>query len=370
MTAVSGEPSARREARRVDPIDATAELPPIGDFARRPPNRPSSGIQPGRPQARGGRPSDDDPPTAPVPGTPVPGAPVPPNPAHPTYGPKSARRARPGPEAVDPATRPGINHLGSAAVAVLAGGALAVAADRGALQLLIAVAVVQGLLAISWVLGTGMPGRIGGIVVGGLAAAGADVVVSRWPHGQLGTLLGVLALVVPAMFVHQLTRGVVRARVTESLSDIAVLVVAVVALPALVQLRHETDGKTLVVVVVLAAAGALVAGHLVDAVVPRPRFDPAVSRGLLAVIVGIGVGAGVSYQRLHDTVDFTSGRAALLGAAVGGIVSLFAVGAAFVEQTSSAPGGPTRLLRPVFGVLLPLGLIAPVGYLLCLAIRG
>ncbi len=247
---------------------------------------------------------------------------------------------------------------------------MSLTANISALDLLIAVAVLQGLLVTAWVFGTGLPGRIGALVIGALAAAGADVVVSRWPHGQLGTLLGVLALAVPAMFIHQLTRGVVRARVTESLSDIAVLVVAVVALPALLQLRHETSGKLMVSVVVLAASSALVVGHLVDAVLPLPRFDPTVSRGLLAVIVAIGVGTAVGYLRLHDTVEFTSGRASFLGAAIGGMVSLFAVGAAFVEQASSAPPGASRWLRPVFGVLLPLALLAPVAYLLCLAIRG
>jgi hypothetical protein len=122
--------------------------------------------------------------------------------------------------------------------------------------------------------------------------------------------------------------------------------------------------------VVLAATAALVAGHLVDMIAPIPRFDVAVQRGLLAVLVAIGAGAAASYLRLHDTVEFTAGRAGFMGGAIGGIVSLFAIGAAFIQQTSSIPTGPRRLLRPVFGVLLPLGLLAPVAYLLCLAIRG
>ena len=403
MTAVSGEPPARPRAQWVDPVDITAELSPVADYpghaggsVSRPPigieHSPHNGVaaaavparpSPGSPegasrtsetlvsQGRSRRPSPGphDPRTPAGPGTPsnpaAPGTPAVPHD-------RAARRGQAGepPDAPTAAPRSGINHLGSAAVAIVVGAALTVAANLGAVQLLVAVAVMQGLLVISWVLGTGLPGRIGGFLVGALAAAGADVVVSKWPHGQLGTLLGVLALAVPAMFVHQLTRGVVRVRVTESLSDIAILVVAVVALSALMQLRHETDGKVMVTVVVLAAAGALVVGHLVDAVHPRPRFDPTVSRGFLAVILATGAATAISYLRLHNSIEFTAGRAAVLGAAVGGVVSLFAVGAAFVEQTSSAPTGSTRFLRPIFGVLLPLSLVAPVAYLLCLAIRG
>jgi hypothetical protein len=263
----------------------------------------------------------------------------------------------------------GVNHVACAAFAALVGAALTVTARLGAADLLVAVAAAQGLLVISWVLGTGMPGRIGGLVVGALAAAGADVVVSRWPHGQLGTLLGVLGLAIPAMFIHQLTRGVVRTRVAESLSDISVLVVAVAAFAALLQLRHETSGRLMASSVILAASAAVVAGHLVDLIAPVPRFDAEVPRGLLGVIAGAGVGAAVCYLGLRNTVEFTGGRAAFLGAAVGGIVGLFAIGAAFIAQASAAPAG-SRFLRPVFSVLLPIGLVSPVAYLLCLAIRG
>ena len=289
---------------------------------------------------------------------------------------RGGRRASPRPRLDDmsgPLTAPilsGVNHLGSAAVALVVGCALAATAWIGVTDLIVGVAVTQGLLVVSWVLGTALPGRVGGLVIGALAAGGADVVVSRWPHAQLGTLLGVLALAVPAMFVHQLTRGVVRARVAESLSDISVLVVAVVALAALVQLRHESGGKLMVTGVLLAATAALVVGHLVDMVAPIPRFDVTVPRGLLAVLAAIAAAAAVAYMRLHDTVEFTAGRAGLMGGAIGGIVSLFAIGAAFIQQTSSVPIGVSRLMRPVFGVLVPLGLLAPVAYLLCLAIRG
>src|SRR5215471_16394329 len=127
-----------------------------------------------------------------------------------------------------------VSHLGGALAAAIVTAGLIVAANYGATQLLIAVAAAQGLLVLPWVFGTAVPGRLGAVVVG---------------------------LAIPAMFIHQLTRGVVRTRVVESLSDLALLVVAVVALPAYMQLGHEMLGTQLVTAVALAAGCALVAGH-------------------------------------------------------------------------------------------------------------
>lgn len=315
------EPS---EAERADALSVTAQIPVISEFD---PNW-------GNPQDP--NPDDQSPPESPEPAPPA----------------------------------PEISHLAGATVAAVVTIGLAIAAKLGPTPLLIGVATAQGLLILSWVFATALPGRLGGLVVGALAAAGADLVVLHWPHGQLGTLLGVLGLAIPAMFIHQLTRGVVRTRVVESLSDIAVLVVAVVALATILQLRHETVGALMVSGVVLAAGGALVVGHLVDLVVPRPRFDADVPRGLLAVLAGAVVGTAATYFRLHDTVEFDGGRSLYLGAAVGAIVSLFAVGAAFIQHGLPLGGRVAAVARPVAGTLVSLGLVAPIGYLLCLVIRG
>jgi hypothetical protein len=323
MRVVAGE---RWEAER-DALGVTARIPIVEEFASFDPNAGSP---------RDPNPTNQLPPPAP----------------------------RPAPVPVE------INHIGGAVVAAVVAIGLAVASKFGATPLLAGVAGAQALLVVSWVVGTALPGRLGALVVGALAAGGADVVVSRWPHGQLGTLLGVLGLAIPAMFVHQLTRGVVRARVVESLSDIAVMVVPVVAMAALIQLRHETVGALMVSGVMLAAGGALVAGHLVDMVWPVPRFDPNVSRGLLAVVVGAGVGAVATYVRLHNTVEFSGGRSLYLGASIGAIVSLFAVGMAFVEYSLPPAGRIRTLARPIAGTLIALGLVSPIGYLLCLIIRG
>ena len=325
MTVMVGEPSG---IDRGDALSVTAQIPVVDDYAVGPqdPNPP-----------------DEVPPPEP-----------PPEP----------------PSELETAHLGQINHIqGAAAAAVLAIG-LAIASKLGVTPLLIGIAVVQGLLVVSWVFGTALPGRIGGLVIGGLAAGGADVMVSRWPHGQLGTLLGVLGLAIPAMFVHQLTRGVVRTRVVESLSDIALMVVAVVGCAALMQLRHETLGALMTSGFVLAAGAALVAGHLVDLFFPKMLFDPDVPRGLLAVIAGAMAGAVACFLRLHNSFEFDHKRSIIVGGALGALVSLFAIGAAFVEQSLPAGRRPVAVARPVASTLISFGLLVPIGYLLCLTIRA
>jgi hypothetical protein len=267
-------------------------------------------------------------------------------------------------------------HLAaSAAVAALAGVALAWSARAGAVELLIAIAVLQGLFAFAWVFALRLPGRRGALVIAALAAGFADTAVSVWPHGRLGVLLAVFGLAMPVLFVHQLMRGAARLRVLESLGGIAVMVVAVVALPALVQLRHEFTiddrGADVTFGVAVMVAGALVVGYLIDLTITAPRFDADVPRGLLGVIGSAAVGAVLGQLTLRNVTDFAQGRAAFVGAGLGALVALFGVAAAFLER-GAPPAGPGfgRRGRPLVAVLLPVCLIAPIAFLLCLAVRS
>ncbi len=264
-----------------------------------------------------------------------------------------------------------VDHAAGALVAIIAGAVLVVGARWGALELLIAVAIVQAALVVAWVIGTGLPGRIGAVVLSAMAAGAADTVVSVWPHGQLGELLPVLGLMLPVAFVHQLTRGVVRNRVVESLSDISVVIIATVSLAALVQLRHELLPERTTYAVALAIAAALVGANFVDLVFPVLRFDASVRRGLPAVVVGAVVAALIVQLELGGELEFTSGRALFLGAAIGVLTTLFSVGASFIQVATSLPtSGRALRLQPVFATLLPVALAAPVSYLLCLAIHA
>lgn len=274
-----------------------------------------------------------------------------------------------------PVIGPGeLGLLPQAVVALVAGAGLCVAARGGALALLVVVAVVQAVFALAWIYGTSMPGPRGALVVAGLAGAGADVAVSLFPHGRLGALLVVVGLAVPVMFAHQLIRGAARVQLVASLSATAVVVLGEAALPSLVQLRHEFSDPVLagkvVTAAVAAVAAALVVGCFVDLVVPTPRFDAAVPRGLIAVVVSAGVGAAVDYLLLKSVLGYGAGAAGFLGAALGALAGLLAIAAAFVQYTTPTAEGLRGRMRPVLAAVLPLCLLAPVAYLLCLAVRS
>jgi hypothetical protein len=176
------------------------------------------------------------------------------------------------------------------------------------------------------------------------------------------------------MFAHQLLRGAARVQVVSSLSATAVLVVGEVSIAALLQLRHEfgqTGGGHVASAVAAALGGALVIGCLVDILLPAPRFDPAVGRGLLGLIASAGFGGSVGYLMLRDQTQFGGARATFMGGAIGALAGLLAVACAFVLQTTPDPPNQLgRRLRPLVGVLLPYAVIAPVAFLLCLAIRS
>jgi hypothetical protein len=265
--------------------------------------------------------------------------------------------------------------LGNLGVVLVVGAGLVITCRVSALAFLVAIAVVQALLGFAWVLGTAMPGRIGALLIGAAAAAGSDIATSIWPHSRLGTLLIVFALAVPLMFVHQLSRGAARVRVVESLSGVAMLVASEAALAALVQLRHEfppaSVGAHVVAGVLEALAGALIVGYLVDMVMPLPRFDAAVPRGLLAVVAAAGLGGSVGHLAITNGTEFAGARGTFAGAALGALVGFFAVGAAFLD--ASIPDRPSRSgrsLRTVVTAVLPLSMSAPVAFLLLLAVRA
>src|SRR4051794_5705715 len=257
--------------------------------------------------------------------------------------------------------------------ALTVGAGLVLAGRAGAAALLVGVVLVQALLAVAWSFGTGMPGRRGALVIAGLACAGADVAVSVWPDGRLGALLAVLGLAVPVMFVHQLMRGAVRVQVVSSLGAVAFLLLAEVSLAALVQLRHEFGtnlGGTVAATVLAAAAGGLVIGCVVDLLLPAPRFDAAVPRGLLGLIAATGLGGSVGYLILKGLGQFGAARGLFTRAALGALAGLLAIAAAFVLHTTPDP--PTtigRRVRPAIRALLPMAFLAPAVFVLSLAIR-
>jgi hypothetical protein len=266
-------------------------------------------------------------------------------------------------------------HYASLVVAVVLGGALAGCAYAAAVALLAAIAVLQALFLAAWFLVVAPQGRRGAVTVLLLAAAAADVVVARWAHARLSALLPVLGLAVPALFVHQLTRGVARVKLVESLAASGFGALAVIALPAFLQLRHEFTASGSAGKVAAAATGAAVAALagalLADMVVAAPRFDPEVPRGLAAVVVAGLVGGSVGYLILRSVLQFQGGRSAFVGACCGVLTALFSVAADFALHAVPPNADPwAQRARPAFAVLLALCLVAPAAFLVCLAVRA
>jgi hypothetical protein len=271
----------------------------------------------------------------------------------------------------DPAGRVRAQQAAAAGMAVATAVGLAVAVQFGRTGLVAGLGVLQGLLVLAWVVGTGLPGRVGGLLIGAGAAAGADAALLLRQPATLAALLGVLALSVPVLLVHQLSRGVLRVRVTESLSGVTVLCTAVAALAAHVALARAVDGPRLVSATVLAAGLALVIGHLVDTVLPVPRLSPEVPHGLLGVGLAVAVGAlvGAGHALGAPRIDLAGG--ATLGSLVGGVAALVAVGVGYLAQTVEPLRVPlAALAMPYLRVALPLAFTAPVGYLLGLYVTG
>ena len=301
------------------------------------------------------------------------------------------------------------SQLPLAMLTLLAGGLLAAGNDLGSAALIAAVGVLQAVLIGAWVFGTGLPGRIGALLMGVAASAAADLLVLRYHQHGYQPILGVLGVAIPVMFIHQLTRGVVRSRVVESLADITVLLLAVTAVAGLVLLRYEGNGQREVLTVVAAMTAGLLVDHLTDLVAPAPRFDPQVDRGLPGVVLGIAAGAAMGMLLLRHDLDFGGGRAAFAGGAIAAVASLLSIGASFagVHSTLAAatpdsqpdmseagrreclPGAdpdaesrPDALLadvpaangvaslRPFAAVLVTAALTTPAGYVLMVALSS
>jgi hypothetical protein len=257
-------------------------------------------------------------------------------------------------------------HLLAAAVAAAAGLVLGLGAVVGRPGVVVTVALAQAVLAPVWMFGTDRPGRIGGVLIGLGAAAAGDVALLVRDRTSPAVLLGVLGLAFPAMVVHQLVRGVVRVRVTESVAAVAVLVAAEVALCMPIALARADDGHRLVGTVVLAATAGLAVARLTDALVPVPRIAAGVPYGLGAVLLAAVAGAAAGAATAGGPLTAAAGGG--VGALVGAVAALVAVGVGFL--TLALPDRPRPLVPALLSVLLPLALVAPVGYLTVLFVAG
>lgn len=256
-----------------------------------------------------------------------------------------------------------LEHLVAALVAAAVTALLVFAGTVGLNALVAVVAGLQALLVAGWALE--QPELIGPMVIAGAASIASDVLLTVRDRATLASVLGVFGLSVLALIAHQLVRRPIRTRVAESMAGLAALVVIAGALGALIVVRRGTSGEDLLAATVLATGIALVIGHLVDAVVPAPRFADDVPCGLPALLLGAVAGAATAIWRLRDVASVGTVAAGFLGAALGLVAGLVAVGTAFID-----PDIRTRWAAPYLRVVLPVALAAPVAYVLSRAVMG
>jgi len=248
------------------------------------------------------------------------------------------------------------------AAALLLGGALAVAGPHPAAVLAV-IAVVQVIGVLCAVLFLDLPGRVGALVLGCAAAVAADVSLWRWSAEALAPLLPVLALAVPLMFAHQLTRGAARVRLTASLSAIAALGLSVVALGCWLQLAHEATGGGLVRGAATAIGARIHAGRAADLLGRTPRVDAEATPTIGGVVAGTLVGAVAGSLVLHRSAGLPWLSAAAVALALALIGALLHLGASF----AFADGGPVRFDRPLVRMAAAFAVASPAAYVLCLA---
>ena len=258
------------------------------------------------------------------------------------------------------------HHLPAAGVAAGAVALLVLLPELlGDLGRLAAVIVLQLGLVLVWVLVTGIQGFAGSLTVGAAAAVAADLVLVLPARPAMGGLLAVFGVGFLAAVLQQMLRRP-RQDLVASLAGTALLLAVTGALATLLLLGRTDAGHGRALVALLAVGAALVVGHLVDLVLPRPQLAEGVPSGLLGLVLAVVAGAVVALlgRQVSGTVDPLA--AVIYGAVLGGVAGLVAlVGNYIVVEADAAepPAGdqapPVWALAFIQGVL-PLAACGPV----------
>jgi hypothetical protein len=181
----------------------------------------------------------------------------------------------------------------------------------------------------------------------------------------MGGLLAVFGVGFLAAVLQQMLRRP-RQDLVASLAGTALLLAVTGALATLLLLGRTDAGHGRALVALLAVGAALVVGHLVDLVLPRPQLAEGVPSGLLGLVLAVVAGAVVALlgRQVSGTVDPLA--AVIYGAVLGGVAGLVAlVGNYIVVEADAAepPAGdqapPVWALAFIQGVL-PLAACGPV----------
>lgn len=216
-------------------------------------------------------------------------------------------------------------------------------------------------------------------VVAGAAAISADVVACLRAADGLSPLAVVLALAVVAALVAQLTRGVVRADVTDSIGWTLALSALVVGSATAIVLVAARPGSAGLVPVAVGASVAIAVTRFVDLVTVRPRLRPGLARGGVGLVVGVafGLAAAGAFTELTRSLRVAAG--VFIGVAA--VVAVLAdLGACYGTEGTPAPS-PVRghgdrdqsvglAIGAGLGPLVGLAVAMPVGYVLAMLALG
>jgi hypothetical protein len=229
-----------------------------------------------------------------------------------------------------------VHHIPAAGFAAIAVALLlTLPALLGDVGRLAAVLVLQLGLVLAWVLATGIQGFAGSLAVGAAAAVAADLVLVLPSNPALGGLLAVLGVGFLAVVLQQMLRRP-RHELVASLSGGVLLLCIVSALAALLLLGRERTGDGDALVALLAVGAALLVGHLVDLVLPRPRLAADVPRGLPGLLLAVLAGAAVGYLGRGLGHQLDPLPALVSGAVLGLVAALTALAASYIVVEAMA----------------------------------
>ena len=252
-------------------------------------------------------------------------------------------------------------HLPAAGiVAVVTGITALLTTAWGRPGLVVGVVVLQVALVVGWVVTAALESPPASIGLGIAAALGADLALLLPARPQLSGLLAVLGVGFVAVIVQQMLRRR-RDELVASLSGALLLICAMCGAAALLLLGRTATDREVAVTAVLAVGAALVVGHLVDVVLPRPQLTPEVPCGLLAVLLAVVAGALVAVFR-HGADTLTDGLSSVIfGTVLGGVAALISLAGSYVvADTLTTDRPPARWALPLAQALLPIAACGPV----------
>jgi hypothetical protein len=251
------------------------------------------------------------------------------------------------------------HHLPAAGLVVLAVAVLIAGAEFGGDEGRVgAVLLVQLALVAGWLLATGF--AVGTAVIGVAASAGSVAALELPDHPHLGGLLAVLGPTFLVVVLDQMLRRD-RHDMVAGLSVGVLLVTAVSALSVLLLVGRSSTSEGLEATALLVVGAALLVGHLVDLVLPRPALALDVPRGLLGLVLAVAAGALVAVVRRGVGGVEGALSSVIFGAVLGAVAALVAVAVSYVVvETDRGEGRGRAIGLPLVQALLPIAACAPV----------